>query len=126
MVSDHQWFLVLMGIGLQRNNLPVLHTSSRLNWYMTYKSAAMLIRAKLITPSLPSSSRSNPCRQNYCKCCSGIVTTSSFRSLHNNKDEIQHQSQCNVLIRNLIYLISCENCGLHYVGVNRKLSAISG
>ena len=57
----------------------------------------------------------SPCGESRCKCCKEITTGSTFFFKNVNKEfHIKYNFNCNT--RNLIYVLSCNNCEEYYIG----------
>ena len=88
-----------------------------------------LVRAstKSLTTNKPVSVR-NPCqRPNTCRYCRILNKTGNIKS-HANGKTYTSMTNVNCQSSNLIYLISCNNCGIQYVGQtkNRLLTRFQG
>ena len=110
---------------LTKNNLPVLHASSRLKKaipgqpliaYRRPKNLRdLLVKAELKPAGLQPASGSSPCGTRCCLTCSHIQTGTTFRSATTNQAfNVRATATCKT--RNVIYLIDCRKCRKQYVG----------
>ena len=74
----------------------------------------ILVRATVNkTPSVPGGYQ--PCGRRNCMCCSAANTENTFTS-YTTKEKYTIYNTTNCKTKNSIYVLTCETCGLQYVG----------